>query len=1573
MVETGVFAAGSLANRDETCQLLSPEALQALAHLTLPGKKETLSSADFIEHLFARAPRELLKGRTSAEIARVTSDTLCILEEMPQAPHNIAIKACKGLQGSSLVIALPDCPFIISSIAERLAEAHVTVETFQHPIFVFRGSPVALSYIELSDPEEPADLSPLTASLHSTLASLEVIVADFDAMRSATTSSITKHQHSVTSSPFGELQLSEVRDFARWLADGSFFFLGTARWALDDSLRASDELGVYRTSDKCKENLVHEVREDIQALITSGHQLSIRKFRTSSPVHRPATVVNILIREESTPCSVISISGYLTSKAWAHESEDIPILRLKVAQIVTQEGVLANTHDYKYRIEVIDNMPTDEALSMPVGDISEIAQLALGVFSSHCMRTKIFIDALRRRTLTVVILPTERYSAAVRNSIQSTLEKTLRAPPGSSDVHLDSSKRRQLRLYISTPLPRDFSGNIPEGLLSRSFQHAASTWAERLTEAVPERYHDLTTHEIFPKDYQAATEIQEAAVDVSTIESLSPSSPIAVSMFSTPESPRPPLLSIFSLGSTISISQATPVLENIGLEVLSAHSYPCVLQRRTIYLLKLAVRPYDGEAINAFAFNAAVAQGLTEVFRGRALNDPLNLLLRRTPLSVRDITVLRAYCALLWQIKKISTKRTMWEALANAPDVALALFRLFQDMFDPSIHISLEERRARQASHDLFIREALRRVPDISHDRVLRSLFTLVQNTVRTNFYSGTDTLALKIKPNSIEFMPHPRPLFEIFVFSPRIEGTHLRSARVARGGIRWSERLDDYRSEVLGLMKTQRVKNVIIVPSGAKGGFVIKQAPSDPEQIPSQVERAYREYITALLSLADNEIKGSVAHPPECIVHDEPDPYFVVAADKGTATFSDVANTIAVQDFSFWLGDAFASGGSNGYDHKKYGITAKGGWECVLRHFRDLGIDYEQRSFTAVGIGDMSGDVFGNALLLHRNISLIAAFNHKHIFIDPHPNNQMAFAERQRLFNTPRTQWSDFRPDAISGGGGVFNRFDKEITLSVEARRALGIGDSAPATMDGETLISFILRAPVDLLWNGGIGTYVKASSESHGDVNDGTNDRVRINADELCARVVGEGGNLGFTQRARIEFALRGGRINTDAIDNSGGVDLSDHEVNLKLLLNPLVRDQSLPLDDRNSLLQEIAGDVVESVLHHNRSQALMLTIAQRRSVDTVEHYRALIRDMNRLGYLDRARDNLPDDEELDERISLKCGLTRSELAFCSAAVKMWMKEELCKSDLCLDSSLEGVLMNYFPAAVRERFAEAIKQHPLRREIVASELANEIISAVDIPFLYTTTSASGHTLPALVSSLVAADRILGLSPLRATLHELDRVGNVEAFVGTWELCGDTLRRAGIWLLGAHSSSTSLSKLIALYQPGFESLLCDEIRTHREPLHGFDKRISAQLGLLPNIMTILEVVWTAQQYKQPESDVATVMRLVVASMVVQPVLSAEHTVRPSNKWEQELVRASYEEIRRALSRITGQLCAQRITTADAIREHLAATPGLPSLCSTLADLSQKLANEGSIEVAALPVIARQLRLVQEMQLGTQL
>lgn len=872
--------------------------------------------------------------------------------------------------------------------------------------------------------------------------------------------------------------------------------------------------------------------------------------------------------------------------------------------------------------------------------------------------------------------------------------------------------------------------------------------------------------------------------------------------------------------------------------------------------------------------------------------------------------------------------------------------------------------------------EALRRIPDITQDRVLRALLALLRASVRTNFYSGSDTLAIKLRSQEIEFMPHPRPLFEIFVFSSRIEGTHLRSARVARGGIRWSERLDDYRAEVLGLMKTQKVKNVIIVPSGAKGGFIIKNLPKQPEAIPKAVETGYREYITALLTLADTKENGTVNHPPHVVVHDEPDPYFVVAADKGTATFSDVANSIAQEKFNFWLGDAFASGGSAGYDHKKHGITARGGWECVTRHFRDLGINYTEEPFTVVGLGDMSGDVFGNGLMLSRNMALVAAFNHKHIFIDPKPDVAKTFEERSRLFNLPRSQWTDFNPTLISRGGGVFNRFDKEIALTAEIREALSIPESEPAIVDGEKLISLILQAKVDLIWNGGIGTYVKARSESHADVNDGTNDGVRINADELRARVVGEGGNLGFTQKARIEFSLRGGRINTDAIDNSGGVDLSDHEVNLKLLLSPIVKASRLSLSARNQLLSDIAPDVVSSVLTHNRDQALMLTTSHIGSRTTMEQYRYLIRDMHRKGYLDRNRDSLPDEAEIDERSSSKTGLTRPELALCSAAIKMWIKDEIRATNLCADKSLEPFLFNYFPQKVQEQFRGDVLEHPLRNDIIASEIINTLLPVTGISFVHSLVTMNGTTVPTAMKCILAADTILGARELRDQLRALDTSRDAGRFTHLWRDMGIAVREASNWLLLTHGSTHSLQEMVRLYSEIFRTLSIHSamVFTGKE-LPRFERRVTeyrelgasdgaaTTLALYRRILPVLEMLWSAREFSSDVRVVAGVFSQVLEELRVNELFKFENILETSSKWEQELVVGSYQEIRRNISHITGQLLQKGITDTEKVQSALREASGYEGITSTMTDLEELLKQKRPFQVAVLPVITRQLRL----------
>ncbi len=1518
----------------------------------------------------------MIRHRTANEVASIVDSCFGAIESLAAAPDRISLSVERDGDVARLFVALDDGPFIISSIAERLSDAGARVSAFLHPLVMFDGAPIAMSFVEFSGAAE-IDPSRLLPKLQETLQTLKQVVRDFEPMSTSLGQAAALFSSGEVSTNFGKTSAQEVQALLSWLRDGSFFMIGTAAWDTAGNPVASEMLGAWKVDGRFSEQLRSETREDLDSLRKGGLGLSIRKLRLSSAVHRPATLLNIMFTLPKSPGQTFSLVGYLTSKAWTHEAQDIPVLRQKVSAFLRQEGSSPNSHDYKYMLEVVDNMPTDEALAIPADQLRLITRLALGVFSHEATRTLSCIDELKRRALTVVVLPPERFSAKVQETIQKIIESAFEAPPGSSEIHLDSGKRRQYRLYFSTPLPPSHSGDIPQEALTSQIPHATLTWEERLLEALGETDGPAWDPSAFPPDYQAGTSVSEALFDISVMAELSAERPLASALYLARTPNARPVVSIFSKGSEVSISKAVAVLENIGIEVVRAHSHSCTPSSGRIHILKLIARTYDGMPLGPEHFNQSVSPGLSEVLAGKAANDVLNVLLRRIPISIPQIALLRCYCALLWQVQKISTKRTMWKALAHSPNVALQLIRIFELKFDPSLSLSVEERRLRAAQEESTLVDALRFVVDITHDRVLRAMLSLVRNTVRTNFYSGAATLALKLTPRDIEVMPHPRPLFEIFVFSPTIEGTHLRSAKVARGGIRWSERPEDFRSEVLGLMKTQRVKNVIIVPSGAKGGFVLKAAPSDPESMPKAVEAGYREYITALLTLADNETAAGVSHPPGLVVHDGPDPYFVVAADKGTATFSDIANSIAQEKFSYWLGDAFASGGSAGYDHKKYGITARRGWECVQRHFKDLGIDFEGAPFSVVGIGDMSGDVFGNALILSNRMRLLAAFNHKHIFIDPNPDPEKSFAERMRLFSTPRSQWSDYSTALISPGGAVFSRFDKEICLSPEARAALAIPDDVPKALPGEAVVSLILKAQVDLLWNGGIGTYVKARSESHSDVNDGTNDLVRINADELRARVVGEGGNLGFTQRARIEFSLRGGRINTDAIDNSGGVDLSDHEVNLKLLFAPLVKAGTLTLTDRNALLKEIAPQVVESVLRQNRDQSLLLSASALRSAKTIDQYRYLIRDMNKLGFLDRVRDSLPDEQDLDERAASQSGLTRPELAVCSAATKMWVKEEIRSSRLSDDTSLEPFLLGYFPPKVQERFREQVLQHPLRGDIIASCVVNELLPIVGIPFVHNLSGISSTPVPTTMKCILAADLILGSRGLRERLRELDTVKLCPAFTELWLSLGASLREASSWLLHSHGAKLSLVEMANLYAPAFKTLSENaEVVFAGQELARFERRradyrelgVSQQdatlLSLLRRVLPLLEVLWSAREFSHDVTRVASVYSRILDELGVNTLFKYEQVLESSNKWETELVAGSYQEIRRSLSLLAGKVLKLGAESPQDVVAALKASSAFDAIRSTMADVEEAERQKRPFQVAVLPVISRQLRLL---------
>jgi glutamate dehydrogenase len=867
--------------------------------------------------------------------------------------------------------------------------------------------------------------------------------------------------------------------------------------------------------------------------------------------------------------------------------------------------------------------------------------------------------------------------------------------------------------------------------------------------------------------------------------------------------------------------------------------------------------------------------------------------------------------------------------------------------------------------------QLLTTVKEINKDRILRALLSLIKHTVRTNFYHRDGrALALKLDSENIDIIPQPRPKCELFIRSPQFEGTHLRADLVARGGIRWSERNDDYRTEVLGLMNTQRIKNVVIVPNGAKGGFAIRYLPKEPKEVFKVVEQCYREYIRSCLSVTDNRVGDKVVHPDGLVIYDRFDPYFVVAADKGTATFSDIANEIAVHEYSFWLGDAFASGGSKGYDHKLYGITARGAWECVRRHFHDLSIHYERDPFTVVGIGDMSGDVFGNGLLMSDKAKLIAAFNHKHIFIDPSPNPTASFNERKRLFDLPYSNWTDYNSLLISQGGGIFGRFDKEITLTPEIRAVLGLSEETPNVVNGEELIALILQAPCDLLWNGGIGTYIKETGESHGDVSDRHNDRVRINANQLRARVIGEGGNLGLTQRGRIEASMLGVALNTDAIDNSAGVDLSDHEVNLKILFAELIRDGKITTEQRDVLMLEIADEVTQQVLDHNRNHAVMLSLGVLRSRRSLSYVKSLLRFLSKLGYVTRRHLVLPDDAAIEERDRRRLGFTRPELAVCLASVKMWFKDILSASNLIQEPIFKRYLLDYFPTTLRHRFPKEILNHPLRDNIIATEVTSRLVDAVGFTFIHRMCENHSVSPLTVIKCSLAADEIVGFSEVRAALGRLDNSEKNELFLKSRRELSGCLRDITAWLIVRHGHDLSLESMVSQYRGSFlgciekgdEIFVGDnkalyEVRYDEFLQHKLEPSITRRIAIAPLMVNLLELIRISQRTGTSVSTVARVDAAVINQLSMGKYALVKDLPETKDKWEHQLILSAYDDIRRHLSYLTERLVGMGMVAEEDVSERIRKNVNFDAVNSLVEEVTATTQS-----VAAVGVLAKHLR-----------
>ena len=1163
---------------------------------------------------------------------------------------------------------------------------------------------------------------------------------------------------------------AECARLLRWLADGHFNTLGYRggrRGAGESAPMFAATLGIL--GDRADTGLE---RQDV-----GGPLLRMSTGAVDSPLPGASDVCVISVRASSDAIEHVFV-GTFTVTGLHENILDIPVVSQRVRQVINWAGFELGSYSGQAMLEMLQTLPRAELFSADARRLFETASAVMNLGSRRQLRLFLRGEPHAGAIHCLVYLPRDRYSVEGRLRMQDVLGNEFAGERVTYSVRVTESELAVAYFTVHRPVgaPAADISEFNRERVQEALFAATRTWTDRLlleaagaAAVAPAVVQSYAT--AFPAAYRQEHDPVRALAELRRLDRLTEGAIDTDLYRQSGAAPGHWRFTLYVAGAEVSLSRVLPVLHSLGVEVVDERPYRLELpdgSQRWVCDFGLrgpaaALRDSDLAAdlirpaseVPERSLRHRFPDAFAAMWFGRTEIDGLNELVLRAGLGWRQITVLRAYAAYLRQAGFSYTAAAITRVLLADPDMACSLVGLFEAYFDP-------ERSDAADDIALRVRAAIDEVVGLDADRILRAMFGLIAATLRTNYFrrdpdgNPPEYLSFKFDPRAVAELPRPRPRFEIFVYSPRVEGVHLRFGAVARGGLRWSDRLEDFRTEVLGLVKAQAVKNAVIVPVGAKGGFVVKRPPAgtgDPEvdRQALQVEgiACYRTFISGLLDVTDNidHLSGAVLPPPRVVRRDGDDTYLVVAADKGTATFSDIANDVA-RSYGFWLGDAFASGGSAGYDHKGMGITARGAWESVKRHFAEMDIDTQTQDFTVVGVGDMSGDVFGNGMLLSQHIRLVAAFDHRHIFVDPAPDARSSFAERERLFGLTRSSWADYDRSLISEGGGVYDRSAKAIVVTPQVRTALGL-DPGVRTLSPPEMIKAILLAPVDLLWNGGIGTYVKASTESHADVGDKAGDAVRVNADQLRVTVIGEGGNLGVTALGRVEFCASGGRMNTDAVDNSAGVDCSDHEVNIKVLLDTLVSTGELPRAERNPLLASMTDEIAELVLRDNISQNHGLGIARAHAAAMCAVHRRLIADLEARRGLDRELEALPSDAQLLRRAENCGGLTSPELANLMAHVKLSLKEDLLSGDLLDSPAMAPVLLSYFPAPLRERFGSALRRHPLRRQIIATTLVNEMVDGAGITYAFRLAEETSATTEDAVRAYITVIEIFDLRDL--------------------------------------------------------------------------------------------------------------------------------------------------------------------------------------------------------------------------------
>ena len=1373
-------------------------------------------------------------------------------QERPADRARVRVRLAEGAGGRSLGRSVleavgPDMPFLVDSLLNECASQGLEVLTLFHPIVTLEGGR-RLSTIQIHLPllaETESDA--LAEGARATLADVAVAVADFQAMRTAMSDEIQRLA--------GETHLDTERrqdalDFLEWLENDHFVFLGKRTYTFlrgDDGTVLPEEpemvegsnLGLLRNEDL---NVLHRSSEpamltpEIGAFLQRPDPLIIAKSTMVSRVHRRVNADYVGIKHydgEGRVCGETRFLGLFTADAYDETARSIPLIRRRVQEVIDASGANRGGHSEKALANLLETWPRDELLQT---DSETLTPMLLGAL--HLVgrpRTRLFLrfDEFDRFVTAIVFVPREAYDTTLRLKITSILEEAFEGEVTDFKPRFDAGPMARVtyhvRLAPGHPTP-------DAEALEAEIAKAARTWDEAFRGAIAHSSLDETAaagalcfRGAFNAAYREAFEPSEAIEDVRQMAKLSDDWPVRLRAYRLDTDGEHVIRAkIYTRKGSIPLSQCVPVFEHMGLFVEFETGYPIRPNEKpvddapdTYWVHALSMRTRDGDTLDIDAISAKFEEAFVAIWRGQAEDDGFNRLVLTAGATWHEAALIRALAAYRKQSGMDPARQTQIEALNAHPDLTRAILDLFEARFDPAADDDLEARRARCAEIRERIEEGLETVAALDEDRVIRRIADLVMALQRTNFYQRTadgscrEAISFKIASGELEELPEPKPYREIFVASPRVEGVHCRFGPVARGGLRWSDRRDDFRTEVLGLVKAQQVKNAVIVPVGAKGGFFPKQLPAQGsrEAVRDAGIAAYRQFITSLLDLTDNLIDGEVHHPRDTVAWDGDDPYLVVAADKGTATFSDIANEIS-EAHGFWLGDAFASGGSAGYDHKKMGITARGGWEAVKRHFREKGKDIQSEPFTVIGVGDMAGDVFGNGMLLSKQIRLVAAFNHMHIFVDPDPQDpERLWDERKRLFDMPRSSWADYDSALISEGGGIFERSAKSISLTPQIKALANL--SADKVTPNE-LIHALLKADAELLWFGGIGTYVKARDESHGDVGDRANDAIRVDARELGVDVIGEGANLGMTQAGRIEFALAGGRVNSDAIDNSAGVDSSDHEVNIKILASEAIRRGHLPLGERNTLLAEMTEDVAEHVLRHNYAQTGALSLAESLAGQDHDALERAMVELEERGVLNRVLEGLPDSAEMSRRHESRQPLTRPEIAVILAWSKITLFDDIVASELPDDPAFTGTLEAYFPAAIR-KYDDAMQAHRLKREIIATVLANRILDTGGPAFLLRLREATNHDNACVTRAFEVARVLLSMGEFEATLRDLDTEVPEDTLIGMRADAMRALSRASEYFC-AHHLHEPVGEVIGRYEDPvnrFKASLRDTASSH--------------------------------------------------------------------------------------------------------------------------------------------------------------